>query len=204
LKLRSFEPGLTPQPDPGAANPAADRTLIDAALRGDPRAHAALAVRLRFVARVLRSRNGRLGGPLDDHELEDVVQDTITKIWENIGQFRGASTLESWMYPVAVRTLSNAVRDRRARGQWIPRDAETDPEHLLAEHDEFAGDAEALTNALSTLDPERAEAIRSRHVDGASFDEIGSRLGVPPDTAKTWYYRGIARIRAILGRGGEA
>jgi len=180
--------------------PAGDLALVEAARGGDERARAELAQRLRVVARVLDARNRQLGSPFRDHELEDIVQDAITRTWESLAQFRGGSTLESWVYPIAVRTLSNALRERRARGSWLPRDSQVDPDQLLAEQEEFAGDCEALARALGELEPRRADVIRLRHTNDASFDEIGARLGVPSDTAKTWYYRGIAALRDVIGR----
>jgi DNA-directed RNA polymerase specialized sigma24 family protein len=40
--------------------------------------------------------------------------------------------------------------------------------------------------------------IRAKHFDGLTFDEIGARLGIPSNTAKTHYYRGIERMRPLL------
>jgi len=187
------------------ANLADDAALVSAVLRGEARARSEFTTRLRLVARVLDARNRRLGAPLRDHELEDVLQDTVTKIWEHLPRFRGQAALDTWMYPIAVRTLSNALRERRNRGAWLPRDRHVDPDQLLAAEDELAADAETLTHALSDLTPERAHVVRMRHLDEASFDEIGVRLGVPAGTAKTWYYRAISALRERLARrsGGE-
>lgn len=192
--------GPTDKLDAGPRSHASDLALVEAVRRGDERARAELAQRLRVVARVLDARNRQLGSPLRDHELEDIVQDAVTRTWESLAQYRGASSLESWVYPIAVRTLSNALRDRRTRGSWLPHDSGVDPDQLLAQQEEFAGDCEALARALGELEPRRADVIRLRHAHDASFDEIGARLGVPSETAKTWYYRGIAALRDLIGR----
>lgn len=200
VRLRDAVAGPKRETGSADANLADDAALVSAVLKGEARARLEFAARLRVVARVLDARNRRLGAPLRDHELEDVLQDTVTKIWEHLPRFRGHAALDTWMYPIAVRTLSNALRERRNRGAWLPRDRDVDPDQLLAAEEDLAAESESLTQALDELTPERARVVRMRHLDEASFDEIGVRLGVPPGTAKTWYYRAISALRERLAR----
>jgi RNA polymerase sigma-70 factor (ECF subfamily) len=44
----------------------------------------------------------------DEAEAEDAVQDTLLRVFERIGRYRGASSFETWLVAVTV----NVCRDR--------------------------------------------------------------------------------------------
>ena len=39
-----------------------------------------------------------------------------------------------------------------------------------------------------------------KHLEGLTFVEVGERLAMSTNTAKTHYYRGLRRLRAMLGQ----
>jgi len=43
-----------------------------------------------------------------------------------------------------------------------------------------------------------ARVIRLKHLESLTFEELSARLDLPANTAKTYYYRGLARLRAML------
>ncbi|HVS17567.1 MAG TPA: sigma factor-like helix-turn-helix DNA-binding protein, partial [Planctomycetota bacterium] len=57
-----------------------------------------------------------------------------------------------------------------------------------------------LEAALDRLTPEAARTIRAKHFEGLDFEGIATRAGLPLNTVKARYYRGLARLREILDR----
>ena len=85
-----------------AGNPAdgawpEDRTLAGALRAGDETAYETLI--LRFEHPVFGVVSRLLEDPTD---APDVVQDVFLKVFRNIGQFRGDSSLKTWIYRIAV------------------------------------------------------------------------------------------------------
>ena len=55
----------------------------------------------------------RLVGDLD--EASDVAQETFIRAYERIADFRGGSTLYTWLYPIAYNRAISLLRRRRVR-----------------------------------------------------------------------------------------
>jgi DNA-directed RNA polymerase specialized sigma24 family protein len=52
---------------------------------------------------------------------------------------------------------------------------------------------------LSRLEPAEETILRMRHFDEISFESAASKLGISVSAAKSRYYRGLEKLRRILG-----
>ncbi|MEM6675270.1 MAG: RNA polymerase sigma factor, partial [Planctomycetota bacterium] len=163
---------------------------------GDPEARRALGERLLCVPRLVAAIDRRRGGRLDAEGVRDVAQDALVRIWQKLDSFAGTGSLESWVYRFCHYEYMNHVRQRARRSETKPLDG-VEPAHDLsvAPIDASYSDVE---RAIDELGPPEATIIRMRHEDGRSFDEIGPLVDLLPNTAKTRYYRGLARLRRRL------
>lgn len=152
--------------------------------------------RLECVPRILQSRNRALGRPLDDAELEDVAQETLSVVWRKLPQFEGRSSLETWIYRIAVFELMNAIRSR-SRRRWQSTPIADKDQWAAASPHEF-DDYSDLYGALELLNAEEADVIRAKHFDDVAFSEIARLLSISEGTAKTRYYRGMKRLNVML------
>jgi RNA polymerase sigma-70 factor (ECF subfamily) len=187
--------------EPGR-NPQSDLSLLAAVRRGDPRALDGFLERMRCVPLIVTALNAKLGRPLDANELNDVSQDTLMTIWQRLGAFEGRSTLETWVYRFCSFMLLNAIRKRRrARVREELADDATERAAALepwATYDD-------VHRAIDRLSSQEAACVRLKHFDDLTFEEIGSRLSISPNTAKTQYYRGLRKLRDYLrAREGES
>jgi RNA polymerase sigma factor (sigma-70 family) len=57
---------------------------------------------------------------------------------------------------------------------------------------------EGVHLALARLDPPADDIVRLKHFEELTFEEIGQRLLLSPNTAKTHYYRALVRLREAL------
>jgi len=161
--------------------------------------------RLRCVPRILRVANARAGGPLDAHEVEDLVQDTLAAVWRKLPTFSGDSSLETWVYGFCLHELMNAIRRHRTQTARTGHrlDAST-PEPFEAPRELASSfERERLYAAVDRLEADEARVLRLKHFAEMTFAEIGERLGLSPNTIKTRYYRALERLRRILGAGGQ-
>lgn len=179
-----------------ATRPAGDLEFVRRVRDGERAAVDRFVLRMRCVPRMLARQNARLGAPLDDGAVEDLVQDVLVVIWRKLDDFEARATLETWAYRICRLELWNAVRRARRNPQPLG-----DSEGVCggtADPDRRGGDAEAALRGLERLGPPAADVIRLKHFEQLTFEEIAVRLGMPANSAKTLYYRGLARLRDLM------
>lgn len=183
----------------------ADRRLVRAALSGKARAVERLAARLGCIPRILAALNERRGRRLTEHDIADLTQDLALLVWRRLDSFEGLARFETWVYRYCHLTFMNYVRKvarRRPTGS-----AEMIDDVPAPEASDVTLDFESVELALEEIGPPESDTVRLKHFEGLTFDEIGAVQGIPPNTAKTYYYRALEQLRAKLGRlgfGGEA
>ncbi|HVS17405.1 MAG TPA: RNA polymerase sigma factor [Planctomycetota bacterium] len=179
-----------------------DIELVRGAEAGSPSAVRELLRRLCCVPVILRSRNARMGSPLDESLLQDVAQDVLIAVWNRLDRFGGDSTLEAWVYRFCVHKHLATVRNR---GRRVRIEAVHSPalESSEAPADEVEGDGEMVHLALEDLETELESVVRLKHFDELTFDQIGRRLDVSPNTAKSRYYRALGRMREYFASRGR-
>lgn len=179
-----------------------DLELVQALRRGQPAAIEGFVRRMRCVPLSLAAQNARLGKPLNAQDIEDVSQEVLVLIWSKLDTFAGLSTLETWVYRFTSFELMNALRRKRTR----QRVGELESEPAVTPRDDSRTrlmEYEHLHRALERLDPKEADVIRLKHFQELTFEEIGERLSMPTNTAKTKYYRGLERLHEALRSHGE-
>ena len=182
------------------SNPAEqDLALARAARGGDPESVARLADRLACVPGVVRSMHGRLGHPLREEELDEVVQETLAALWAKLERFDGRSALETWAYGFCGTQLIKFLERKRRRSN-LSYGLRTEDLSGAAERDEQLSrlEFEWVHAALERLGPPADDVVRLKHFEELTFEEIGQRLSISPNTAKTHYYRALERLREAL------
>jgi RNA polymerase sigma-70 factor (ECF subfamily) len=192
--------GVAAGDGPEAAR-AQDLALVRRVLAGEALALEGLRVRLARLPAMVRHQDAKLGRLLNETELEDVVRDTVAALWAKLASFEGRSTLDTWMYRFAGLELLKAVQ-RKCRAPEPLEDPWSAPDRRAQEElePEPAFSRAELESTLDRLTPSAAQAIRQRHFEGKSFERIAELAGLPLNTVKARYYRGLARLKEILDR----
>ena len=156
--------------------------------------------RLRSLPLVLAGLNRRASVPLNDDRLAEVQQDVALALWHERYQLAAGTNLTNWIHHVAKLALLEAVRsrirakDRRHRYATQLEERYTQPPDLVRWEA-----VDSLVQALTRLGSPDADVIRLKHYEEQTFTEVGRSLGVSPNTAKFWYYRGMRKLRRWLG-----
>jgi len=197
-----LEPRSDAPPSPEALFDA-DLALVREVLAGDKAAVDAFVDRMACVRRFLVFKNAGFGTPLGVHEVEDAVQSTLLAVWRKLDQYAGLGSLDAWATRFAFLELMNRRHRRQRRpeaGGLGPEDDMTPPA-VPGEPTPDPLERERLYRGLERLEADAAEAaavIRLKHLDERTFEEIAAQTGVPVNTVKTRYYRGMERLRQIL------
>ena len=136
-------------------------------------------------------------------DVPDVVQDTFVAAWQQIGAFRGSSSLRTWLFAICYRKIADTHRLKRARPveDWVLEplagpDTSADP-FTAASNAAFL---DALELALGEL-PVRQRAVwMMREVEQMTFPEIGEVLHLSADAVRGHHHRAVKTLRVLLRR----
>ena len=90
-----------------------DQVLI-AASRGD---HAAFEQLIDPYQHELLVHCYRILGSYED--AEDMLQETLLRVWRRLNSFEGRSTLRAWLYKIATNACLDALDNRKRRAMSI-------------------------------------------------------------------------------------
>jgi RNA polymerase sigma-70 factor (ECF subfamily) len=179
---------------------AADRVLLERARGGDRQA----------IETLLESRQEqiyRFGMKMcrDPEDAKDVLQDTLIAMARTVHDFRGASSLSTWLYTIA---RSFCIKKRR-RGKFAPRVVHSLDTDTAADERDLADGAkgpeealagrrveDALEQAIRSLDPRYREVLVLRDVEGLTAPEVAEVLGVSVQAVKSRLHRARLSVRA--------
>ena len=133
----------------------------------------------------------------NDHDAEDVVQESFVKAFVALDRFRGADA-RPWLLAIVRNTAMTALRRRRSEPSI---DGDKAPEPVDAaegvEEKLIAGERRnQVRTAIERLPGEFRETLILREVEGLSYKEIAGVLGVPVGTVMSR----LARARNLLMR----
>ena len=186
---------------PQGASPT-DAELLAAAREGDAAAIEALLVR--YQPHLYRF-GLRMCGNVED--AGDVAQESLISMARSLPDFRGESSVSTWLYTIARRFC---IKKRR-RSKFAPAREEsldapgTDAARRLADPapspEQTATNRElaaALTRAIDALDAAQREVLVLRDVEGLSAPEVAKVLGMSVEAVKSRLHRARVAVRHRL------
>ncbi|HEX2657767.1 MAG TPA: sigma-70 family RNA polymerase sigma factor, partial [Polyangia bacterium] len=181
---------VEPSPSPS------DDQLLTAARAGDRQALEALLERHQAQAYRFGMKMCR-----DPEDAKDVLQETLLAMARGIRDFRGASSLSTWLYTIA---RSFCIKKRRRRTPFADGHVPDQPHAPVfggqpgAPLDEaLAGKrvTAALEAAIAQLDPMYREVLLLRDVEGLTAPEVAQVLALTPQAVKSRLHRARLSVR---------
>jgi len=140
----------------------------------------------------------------NDGEAEDVVQETYVRAFTHLEDFRGDSSLATWLARIAMNEALGRLRHRRPGVEWssLPEGAleaqiiqfplvSTDPEKSMAQRE--------IQRVVEQAIDELPEGFRlvfiTRVIEGMNVEETAEILGLKPETVKTRLHRARNLLR---------
>src|SRR3979409_548184 len=166
------------------------------------------------VRAIMQSNNRRLyriarGILRNDSEAEDVVQETYVRAFTHLQEFRGDSSLATWLARIAMNEALGRLRRQRPAVEWtslppgvleaqiiqFPHSANSeDPEKSMAQRQ--------IQHVVEHAIDELPEAFRivfiTRVIEGMNVEETAEILGLKPETVKTRLHRARTMLRDIV------
>jgi len=157
---------------------------------------------VQYSGPVYRLAHRMLSDPAD---AADAVQEVFLKVFRNIGEFQGESSLKTWIYRIAINTAANQNRWwRRHKEQEFSLDADEDGErecftpadHTLNPFESLLSreTQEMVQQAMQRLSESSRTVLVLREMEGLSYDEVAEILHISLGTVKSR----LARARQSL------
>ena len=172
-----------------------DQELVERAQQGDTKAFEMLVVKY----------NRRLGRLLsrfikDEHEVNDVVQESFIKAYRALPNFRGDSAFYTWLYRISINTAKNFLANNNKRPIMASEITNGDGEVMdVVEQvaDNLTPEAELMNkqilqtveSAVAKLPEDLRRAITLREMDGLSYEEIAEVMQCPIGTVRSRIFR---------------
>jgi RNA polymerase sigma-70 factor (ECF subfamily) len=182
---------VRPQPDESAS----DADLISACLDGSARAFDVIVLRHQRAVYQLCYRF------VGNHEdAADLSQDVFVRAYRGLRNFRGQSSLTTWLYRIGVNVCLNRAAAKRPPSepiderQHVDTSSESPADRLLR-----AERAARVRAAIAELPPKQRAALILRIYHELSHQDIAAVLGSSVGAVKANVFHALQNLRKILG-----
>ncbi len=194
----------SPEVAPGALAADSDLMLVERTVAGDQKAFELLVIKYqRRIQRLI----GRMVRDVD--RVEDIAQETVSRAYKALHQFRGDAQFYTWLYRIAVNTAKKSLmelkRDLTVSESFFKSDDEdetkTSKNELIADDTPetvFAAKeiATMVNLALLELPEDLRQAVTLREIEGLSYEEISTAMNCPIGTVRSRIFRAREAISA--------
>ncbi|MEQ9186324.1 MAG: RNA polymerase sigma factor [Cryomorphaceae bacterium] len=132
---------------------------------------------------------------LDQHEAEDVMQESFLTAFAQLPTLLDRSTFSAWLKRIVVNKSINALKARKTYEEvidiWEPANDE-------GEMDYAPYNIQQVKEAIASL-PDGYRSVLSLYLfEGYDHEEIGEIMGISSATSRSQFNRGKNRIKEIL------
>jgi RNA polymerase sigma-70 factor (ECF subfamily) len=146
-------------------------------------------------------------------DAEDLLQETLIGAFRGLKNFRGRSSVRTWLLSILMRQAAKGWHRSRfvRRTRWIGRagggegdddgqaPCERDDSALVIRPSTSASDQRMDFYAvLDELPPHHRQIIVLREIEQLSYDEMATALGIPRGTVESRVHRARLQLRELL------
>lgn len=147
----------------------------------------------------------------NDSDAEDVVQEAYVKAFMHLSNFRGESSLATWLSRITINEALGRLRrkramretvqveDQRFQAEIIPfpqMTTDDNPEKTMAQRQIL----KLVEQATDNLPENFRLVFVTRVIEGMSVEETAEILGIQPETVKTRLHRARKLVREQLDK----
>ena len=110
----------------------------------------------------------------DNEEINDLFQEILVRLWLGFGPFEQRSSVNTWVYRIALNTAINSDKRAKRRPQTVPLSTDIDPYDPQESSLEQVRQLYALINQLDVMD----RGLVLLWLEGIGYDEIAAIMGI--------------------------
>ena len=137
---------------------------------------------------------------LNHEDADDVLQNTFIKVWKSIGNFRGDSSLYTWLYRIATNESLTLINSNK-RKSFVPMNETSEflMNNLMSDP-YFDGDEIQLKlqEAILQLPEKQRLVFNMKYFDALKYDEMSEILETSVGALKASFHHASKKIEIYL------
>lgn len=135
----------------------------------------------------------------DQEQVEDLVQETFVKAFDNLNSYNTDYAFSTWLYRIATNHTIDYLRKKKLKTLSIDEPVKTrEGDMQMQLPDESAGTDRSIIRKqrqkmvqqeIENLPPKYRRVIQMRHMEEKSYQEIAEALDLPLGTVKAHIFR---------------
>ena len=142
---------------------------------------------------------------------EDLVQDTLLKLYTHKHSYQEIAKFSTWLYTIAANLARTELRKKKRRKTFSVTELSYDDREFIISSTEGDPSQENTTRdfeknvqwALAELPDDFKTIIILRDIQELSYEEISKIVAVPLGTVKSRINRGRVKLQQLLKKKGE-
>lgn len=137
---------------------------------------------------------------IDHDDADDLLQNSLIKIWNALPDFREESKLYTWLYRIATNEVLTFLKKKRLRSFLSLSDYSKQLENQLEADVYFNGDKTqlALQKAILRLPEKQRLVFNMRYFEEMKYEEMSDILGTSVGALKASYHHASQKIHDYL------
>jgi RNA polymerase sigma factor (sigma-70 family) len=141
---------------------------------------------------------------INDHDgADDITQEVFCKAYESLKEFRGDSSLYTWLYRITVNIALNNLRRQKVR-EFFRLDDVLEPEDTSSvapdEAVEKQEERELIDEAIKKLPEKQKSVFVLRYYEELPYEEIAKILKTSVGGLKANYFHAVRKIQEYVRR----
>ncbi len=134
---------------------------------------------------------------LNKEEAEDIVQDTLVKVWNARGRWHDIDSLEAYTYTIARNLALDRMQKAEKRTTSLDEACADRPDASSTPYEKtLQSDRMSLVRRLVDQLPEKQRScMQLRDIEGKSYKEIAAILGISDEQVKVNIFRARQTVK---------
>ena len=132
----------------------------------------------------------------DTEEVNDLYQEILINLWKGFPNYRGESSLKTWIWRVSLNTCSNQERKKKSRIQTVPLSVDID---LYNDEDTNSRQIRMLYDRINRLDV-FDRAIILLWLENMTYQDIADVVGISVSNVTTRLFRIKEQLKTMSNK----
>ena len=132
----------------------------------------------------------------DTEEVNDLYQEILINLWKGFPNYRGESSLKTWIWRVSLNTCSNQERKKKSRIRTVPLSIDID---LYNDEDAGSRQIQMLYDRINQLDV-FDRAIILLWLENMTYQDIADVVGISVSNVTTRLFRIKEQLKTMSNK----
>ena len=132
----------------------------------------------------------------DTEEVNDLYQEILINLWKGFPNYRGESSLKTWIWRVSLNTCSSQERKKKSRIRTVPLSIDID---LYNDEDAGSRQVQMLYDRINRLDV-FDRAIILLWLENMTYQDIADVVGISVSNVTTRLFRIKEQLKTMSNK----